>query len=271
MDVLQARLHDATSMHPATPAPSTPSSLPPSPSRPAVADGSAPIGGTATVVAGGAAVAAVAGLLAHLTVGQLDGPDVDVSHGAFVAGQIAASLGRRAITWAVIGAALGGWLLYARGERTGISGAVLTGVLLGVLAGLLGGLIFALPAFLFEWSSRQDLGPPDANLGLPHASEPIRIFSVAASTAIVGYLLGLLWRMRRPGSGLLLGLAGGALVQAWIVFSLRSNLLEHYSLETTDVIQGVIQATAISAIVLGGLAALDHLAAAATSPRARAE
>jgi hypothetical protein len=141
-------------------------------------------------------VAGLAALVARLVADPID-PGTATSD----AGRIAATIGRRAVTWAVLGAALGVWLSFVRGEARLLAGRALLGLGLGALAGAVGGAVVALPQYLpAEEPSRSTL-------------DAIMVGSWAASGAVLGILLGALWVPRSIAAGFLAGLAAGALVR----------------------------------------------------------
>lgn len=108
---------------------------------------------------------------------------------------------QRAVTWAVVGAALAVWLTIVRGERRGALGRGLFGLLLGALAGALGGAVFGAAVNL-----------PEEEL-TPERQEQIQIGALALIGGGIGALLGKLWIPPRAGPGLIAGAAGGAFAQ----------------------------------------------------------
>jgi TIR domain len=113
------------------------------------------------------------------------------------AAAIAISVARRAETWGLVGAALGGALMYARGRCPQALSGTFAGLAVGALAGALGGVIDALP----EITNR----PPADWVG-PAA--------LAVTGALVGGLVGRRWAPRRTSIGLVLGAAAGLLANA---------------------------------------------------------
>jgi hypothetical protein len=151
---------------------------------------------TARLFAEGMAVAGAAALVARLLA-----EPIDPAEEASAAGQIAAAILRRTVTWAVLGAALAAWLSFTRGEVRLLATRILLGLAVGALAGALGGAIVALPQYL-----------PDSEL----SRESIRTISIGAfavSGALIGGLIGSLWTPRSIATGVLAGLVGGALVR----------------------------------------------------------
>jgi hypothetical protein len=108
---------------------------------------------------------------------------------------------QRAVTWAVVGAALAVWLTIVRGERRGALGRGLFGLLLGALAGALGGAVFGAAVNVPEEGLR------------PERQEQIQIGALALIGGGIGALLGRLWIPARAGPGLVAGAAGGAFAQ----------------------------------------------------------
>ena len=82
------------------------------------------------------------------------------------AGQIAAAILRRTLTWAVLGVALAAWLSFVRGECEPLAGRALLGLVVGALAGALGGVI-----------SR----PASSTCASRAPTETVRAISIAAS------------------------------------------------------------------------------------------
>jgi hypothetical protein len=138
---------------------------------------------------------------------------------------------QRAVTWAVVGAALAVWLTILRGESGGAVGRALFGLILGALAGAVGGAIFGaavnLPADGLEQETRRQ----------------IQIGALAATGGVIGALVGRLWIPPRTGPGLLAGAAGGAFAQivlnagewgleAWLAVAFRSVLIAAFVLVT---------------------------------------
>lgn len=114
-------------------------------------------------------------------------------------GQLAALVTRRGFTWALVAALVAAWLIRTR--RGSLRRPVLTGLLVGALAGILGGLIYGVPAEL----PKTDLVDSD-----PSQAHFIDAASVAVTGAILGALIGAVWRPPRIGiAALCAGLAGG--------------------------------------------------------------
>jgi hypothetical protein len=108
---------------------------------------------------------------------------------------------QRAVTWAVVGAALAVWLTILRGERRGALGRGLFGLLLGAFAGALGGAVFGAAVNL-----------PEGGLS-PETQEQVQIGALALIGGGIGAMLGKLWIPARAGPGLIAGAAGGAFAQ----------------------------------------------------------
>jgi TIR domain len=161
-----------------------------------VSEPAARFASTARLFAEGMAVAGAAALVARLLA-----EPIDPAEEASAAGQIAAAILRRTVTWAVLGAALAAWLSFVRGELRLLAPRLLLGLAIGALAGALGGAIVALPQYL-----------PDSEL----SRETIRTISIGAfavSGGLIGGLIGALWTPRSIATGVLAGLVGGALVR----------------------------------------------------------
>jgi hypothetical protein len=161
--------------------------------------GHIPTGGKDTspvrLLAVGLLVAAAAGLAGGLLGGAIgkSGND-DVT-------RILSNVTQRAVTWAVVGAAIAVWLTILRGETRGAVGRGLFGLILGGLAGALGGAIFGAAVNL----------PEEVVAG--ETKQQIQIGALAATGGVIGALLGRLWFPPRTGPGLLAGAAGGAFAQ----------------------------------------------------------
>jgi uncharacterized membrane protein YeaQ/YmgE (transglycosylase-associated protein family) len=141
----------------------------------------------------GLLVAAAAGLAGSLLGGAINtSRDDDVTW-------ILSNATQRAVTWAVVGAAIAVWLTILRGESRGAVGRGLFGLILGALAGALGGAIFGAATL-----------PQDVT---EDAKDQIQIGALAAIGCVIGALLGRLWIPPRAGPGLLAGAAGGALAE----------------------------------------------------------
>jgi hypothetical protein len=143
--------------------------------------------GLATAAAAGVAGGALGGLI------EKTGTD-DVE-------RILSNAIQRAVTWAVVGAALAVWLTILRGERRGALGRGLFGLLLGALAGALGGAVFGAAVNLPEEALAAE------------TREQIQIGALAVIGGGIGALLGRLWIPPRAGPGLVAGAAGGAFAQ----------------------------------------------------------
>jgi TIR domain len=142
----------------------------------------------------GLLVAAAAGLAGGVLGGAIDktGTD-DVT-------RILSNVTQRAITWAVVGAAVAVWLTILRAESGRGVGRGLFGLILGALAGALGGAIFGAAVNLPQEVSEE-------------TRKQIQIGALAATGGVIGALLGRLWIPPRAGPGLLAGAAGGAFAQ----------------------------------------------------------
>jgi hypothetical protein len=143
--------------------------------------------GLATAAAAGVAGGALGGVI------EKTGTD-DVE-------RILSSATQRAVTWAVVGAALAVWLTIVRGERRGGLWRGLLGLMLGALAGALGGAVFGAAVNLPEEALE------------PERREQIQIGALAITGGGIGAMLGKLWIPARAGPGLVAGAAGGAFAQ----------------------------------------------------------
>lgn len=143
--------------------------------------------GLATAAAAGVAGGVLGGLI------EKTGTD-DVT-------RILSNVTQRALTWAVVGAALAVWLTILRGESRGGLGRGLFGLILGALAGALGGAVFGAAVNL-----------PEEAVTL-ETREQIQIGALAVTGGGIGALLGRLWIPARAGPGLVAGAAGGAFAQ----------------------------------------------------------
>ena len=115
--------------------------------------------------------------------------------------KILQSVTQRAVTWAVVGAAIAVWVTLLRGESRGAVGRGLFGLILGALAGALGGAIFGAAVYL-----------PDDVVAF-ETKQQIQIGALAATGGVTGALLGRLWIPPRAGPGLLADAAGSAFAQ----------------------------------------------------------
>jgi TIR domain-containing protein len=143
--------------------------------------------GVATAAAAGVAGGVLGGLI------EKTGTD-DVT-------RILSNVTQRALTWAVVGAALAVWLTILRGESRGGLGRGLFGLIVGALAGALGGAVFGAAVNL-----------PEEAVTL-ETREQIQIGALAVTGGGIGALLGRLWIPARAGPGLVAGAAGGAFAQ----------------------------------------------------------
>lgn len=143
----------------------------------------------------GLATAAVAGVAGGALGGLIEKTGTDNVT------KILSNATQRAVTWAVVGAALAVWLTIVRGERRGGLGRGLFGLILGALAGAVGGAVFGAAVNL-----------PEEAL-TPERQEQIQIGALALIGGGIGALLGRLWIPARAGPGLVAGAAGGAFAQ----------------------------------------------------------
>jgi TIR domain len=136
----------------------------------------------------------LAGLLASWLVKEL--MPVAAEQGSQAAA-IAVAVARRAETWGLVGAALAGALMVARGRCPHAPSRTFGGLAVGALAGAAGGVVDALP----DIAHGEQAGWVD-----PAA--------LAFTGALVGALLGGLWARGRTSIGLGLGAAAGLLAHA---------------------------------------------------------
>jgi len=173
----------------------------------------------------GVLVAAAAGVAGGLIGGTID-PRAD----ADTAAKISTTVLQRALTWAVVGAAIAIWVTILRGESRATVGRGLAGLTLGAVAGAVGGAIFGAAVYLPESVT-------------PEAAKQVQIGAVAATGGVLGALLGQLWIPARAGPGLLAGAGGGALAQLvlkagdwgldpWLAVSFRCVLIVAFVLAT---------------------------------------
>jgi hypothetical protein len=209
---------------------------------------------TAQLVLEGILVAALAAFLARWLASLIPIPHYESREEAIAspnnAGEIASLVGRRGATWALTGAALALWL-GTRTKRTDLARCGLLGLLIGAIAGAVGGAIYAFPVEL-----------PDTNLD-GAAKENWDVASLAVTGALIGGLLGTLWRRPRLAVGLLSGLVGGVLIQA--VLNNRD-----WSAEKMPEVGFVfaVRAGVIAGATLAVLVALEYRRAARTPLRA---
>jgi hypothetical protein len=239
---------------PATPAPATPvppsaaPSTPPGPPPPRAY----PFPEAARLVLEGIIVAAVAAFLARWVADLI--PTAPKPVEAHNVEDAAAAIARRTTVWALTAAALGVWL-GVRMQRADLARCLVLGLVVGAIAGAVGGAIYAIPVKL-----------PDVNLE-GTTEENWDMLSLAVTGALLGGLLGTLWRRPQLAVGLLAGLASGALIQALL------NSGEWNRVKMPGVgVNFSVRAAFITAIVLLVLLALEQLRATSRgSPAARGE
>jgi hypothetical protein len=164
------------------------------------------------------------------------------------AAKIAGIVGRRTETWALIGAVLALWL-GLRAKRTDFARLGLFGLLLGALAGAVGGALYAFPVTLHQ---------PDLTIEQSQGWEAI---SLAATGALIGGLVGSLWRQPRFFAGCASGLFAGALVQLFL------NAANFDGRDFPQInFAFAIRAAAIAGVTLAVMIALDYLRETSTPP-----
>ena len=190
----------------------------------------------------GVGLAVIAGLLGHLLA------DTVTKHWA-VEGDVK-TIARRAITWAIVAAALGAWLTLRRGEQRRLAGRVLGGLALGALAGALGGVVFELPTLIH--------GVHHHVTGLDQ--HRFEVASLAVTGGLLGLAVGALWIPPRALVGLLGGAVGGVLVQV---------LLNQRAKAPRELVEVGVQCLVIFGLTLAAMLALDVRAASAVAPAPR--
>lgn len=199
----------------------------------------------ARLLAEGVLVAAIAGFFARYASDWI--PESNAT-----AKKIVGIVGRRTETWALIGAVLALWL-GLRTERTDIARLGLLGLLVGALAGALGGAIYALPVTLHE---------PDLNIKEAQIWEAA---SLAVTGALIGALLGTLWRQPRLLAGLAAGFFAGAAVQLF----LNAANMDGKDFPVIN-LTFAIRAAVITGVTLAVLLALDFSRSSASARAAAA-
>jgi hypothetical protein len=149
----------------------------------------------------------------------------------------------RAETWAVVGAALAVWLTLMRGEPRDAVRRAIVGLLVGGLAGALGGATYAVPRFLLD-----DLTDEQIHL--------ISDTSYAVTGGLLGAMVGWLWLPRRAGAGLAAGVAAGFLQHALWINQEWSGRMASVAFECFTIL----------GVVLGALLALDALGVGRSRP-----
>lgn len=223
--------------------PSEPLTLGPQTLVPPPAEPSAPALPVARMLLEGVLIAAVTAFLVRWVVDTI--PHADTN-----AGEIAGVLARRAITWGLIGAVIGGWL-GLRGGRIEVVRAALLGLLVGLVGGALGGVIWALPVYL------------PAEEPSIETKESLEIVATAVTGIFFGGLSGALWWRRDLVAGMASGLIAGALAQVLL------NAAGIGGPDMPDVgIAFGLRAALITLGVLGTLLALDRSRAVSRSSAA---
>jgi predicted Ser/Thr protein kinase len=147
------------------------------------------------------------------------------------AADIVATVARRGVTWAIVGAALAVFLTARRGGPGRLVASGLVGLLVGFVAGALGGAIFQVPESLANLSSSADT--------------EIKLASITVTGGLMGALIGAFWSPRHIWTGLLVGGAAGALVQLVVHLDQHQTLLAG------------IQSAVIAGLTFAALLALD--------------
>jgi hypothetical protein len=124
----------------------------------------------------------------------------------------------RALTWALVGAALAIWLGF-RTRRTDYVRLALIGLLFGGLGGAIGGAAFAYPVFHLKPNPDflEGLSKAQARASVEDHEHWIEVAAFALTGGVLGGLIGELWRPRRVLAGLAAGLAAGALYRLLLV------------------------------------------------------
>lgn len=184
---------------------------------------------SARLLGEGVFVAVVAALLAYWLAVRFD-RGVDFHDGD------AALIVRRGMTWAPVGAALAGWLTLRRGESQLLPSRLLLGLAAGALAGVLDGLVAA--------------KLPEA-LGT-QGGDGFQVAAIAVAGAVIGLLLGALWRPRHPWAGLLAGALAVALAQL-LLNATRGDGGSSRGGEAHDYLSVAVQSAVMVAAVLAAL------------------
>jgi len=191
----------------------------------------------------GVLIAAVLTFLARWLVDAI--PHADTN-----AGEIAGVLARRAVAFALIGAALGAWL-GLRNDRIEVARAGLLGLLVGLAGGAIGGAIWALPVFLPEQAPGQE------------TREALEIVATGVTGVFFGGLLGALWWRPDVVAGMASGLIAGVLAQVLL------NTADFGGSDMPDIgFAWAVRAAIMTAGVLATLLALDRGRAASRSSAA---
>lgn len=157
---------------------------------------------------------------------------------------------RRTTTVAIVGIVLAVWIASRIGRTDGSPWK--RGLLIGAVAGAVGGALWAVPAY----------GPQINKVPLERAELDLR--GLAATGALMGVLLGSLWRPRRVLSAMVGGAAGGFFFQLAIVLAEWDNS----DLQWTVLSFGLAAAAMVGMAFLA-MAGSERLEARST-PRARA-
>jgi hypothetical protein len=160
--------------------------------------------------------------------------------------EIAGVVLRRGVTWALTGAALAVWL-GLRTRRSDVVRVALIGLLLGALGGTLGAALWGAVVIPTE----------EANTSA--FANQVNIGGLAVTGALLGALLGWLWRPPRVLAGLAGSAAGAALIQLF----LNATALNASKTGVTEVVFGIWTAAIVGA-GLAVLIALDSQADRAT-------
>jgi hypothetical protein len=236
-----------------TPGPPTPATATPLPVEPASPPRAYSLPEAARLMLEGLVVAAVAVFLARLLGELVPAAGEHLTDAEKHESQAQRVILRRTICWAMTGGALALWLAI-RTRRADLARCALLGLVVGGVAGSVGGAIYAIPAKLPEKDVSDVVGARWA------------VASLAVTGALIGGLLGTLWRRPRLAAGLAAGLVGGALIQ--LLFN-----IQHWNPEAMPGVgyNFAVAAIAITAVSLAVLLALDfsRSSSSARAPAAR--
>lgn len=214
--------------------------------RPEVQEGAVPTASSARMLIEGMLVAGVTAYLGRRLVQDIHIAEPDELR------EIAGVVLRRGVTWAVTGAALAIWL-GLRTRRTDVIRVALVGLLVGALGGAIGATLWGAVVI------------PTDEANTSAFANQVNVGGLAVTGALLGALLGWLWRPRRVLAGLVGGAAGAMLIQLF----LNATALNASKTGSTEIVFGVWTA-AIVGFGLAVLIALDSQAARTTRSAAEA-